>query len=80
MAERLSMTKRLRTPDHISATGANELALRIADYWRARGHLVHVQVVRVIDEQSTEGCVYAVRSSLVGGLPQREEHGQRGLV
>ncbi len=58
-------------PDLCSAVGARQLAARIEAYWRERGAACRALAIRVGDGTvpGASGNVYAVRSSLIRGLP-----------
>jgi hypothetical protein len=62
--------------DHLSSGGAEQLAARVREYWRQRGHAVDVWTERV--EIVTEGVAkpfvfHVVRSNLFCGLPLPEK-------
>jgi len=58
--------------DHLSETGARELAARIREFWRQRGHRVNVwtEAVRIESKGNQKPFTYhIVRSDLFAGLP-----------
>ena len=58
--------------DHLSVTGARELAARVREFWRQRGHRVNVwtEAVTLEAKGGQKPFVhYAVRSDLFAGLP-----------
>jgi hypothetical protein len=55
--------------DHLTELGARELALKIKKYWAARGYSVSLRVEQVAPDKG--GKLFAVRSDLLDGHPQR---------
>jgi len=58
--------------DHLSETGARELAARIREFWRQRGYRVNVWTERVefgAKAGQKPFVFHVVRSDLVAGLP-----------
>jgi len=60
-------------PDHLTLSGANELARRIRGYWAAKGKTVNTAVeafrIRGSGGNIAEN-MYCVRSDMVNGTPQ----------
>jgi hypothetical protein len=56
--------------EHLTKAQAERQAHKIEQYWRVRGHQVATWIERVVTTSASDGkhC-YAVRSTLVGGLP-----------
>jgi hypothetical protein len=56
--------------DHLSETGARELATRLREFWRQRGHRVNVWTERVeLGAKGGQKQFNVVRSDLFAGLP-----------
>ena len=49
--------------DHLSRSGASELADRIRGYWAAQGHVVDVRI------EPAAGGAWSIRSTRVRGFP-----------
>ena len=59
--------------DHMTLSGANELARRIREYWAAKGKTVNtaVEAFRIRGSGGNiTGDLYCVRSNMVNGTPQ----------
>ena len=58
--------------DHLSETGARELAARIREFWRQRGHRINVwtEAITLTAKGGQKPFVFhVVRSDLFAGLP-----------
>jgi hypothetical protein len=56
--------------DFCSQHGAAELAARLRDYWRTKGHRVTTLIERSdIVKTDNAGLIYSVHSDLIDGLP-----------
>lgn len=61
-----------RVPDSLDKAGAENLARRIREYWRERGHEVQVDVQEKPFTSATRSIRYDVRSNLVNGMPAKK--------
>lgn len=55
--------------DWCARENAGDLALRISEYWRARGRTVELKVFDIGFFQNAHGTVTAIRSNMVNGMP-----------
>lgn len=56
------------TRDWFTKAGADELALKIRNYWAARGYDVETQVIAIKSDRDTW---HTVRSDMINGMPVR---------
>lgn len=63
----------MKKPKHCSLDGANTLAKRVEQYWRARGHVVNTQVDPCEFRANMKATCWQVRSDMVNGWPVKGE-------